>query len=195
MTTQNKNAPETFAPQDRKAWRHWLTRNHATSKGVWLIIQKKNSPQKGVTLEEATEEAVAFGWIDSKLNVVDEKRYKLLFSPRKAGGIWSKSNKDRVEKLLREGLMTDTGLQKVEEAKRDGSWTRLDAVEELRLPEDFKKALDESAKRSFEAFNDSLKKQILWWIESAKRQETRTSRIEQAVIMAKENRKTFPSSA
>jgi len=186
---------ETFNAPDRKAWREWLSRNYGDSKGIWLVVRKKNFGESGISLEDAVDEAVCFGWIDSRLNVADEQTFRLLFTPRKLGSIWSRTNKERVEKLIRQGLMTAAGLEKVEAAKKDGSWNRLDAVEELRVPKDLGKALaaDKTAQRNFELFRDSAKKQILWWIESAKTQETRSKRISKAVTMAAENRKE-PSS-
>ena len=117
-----------------------------------------------MSLADVVEEALCFGWIDSKLNVIDENHFKLLLTPRKKGSIWSKRNKQRVRRLIRQGLMTEAGLKVVEAAKKEGSWNRLDAVEELRLPEDLVKTLEvnKSAQKSFGAFSDSLKKQILW---------------------------------
>ena len=190
-TSKTHKATEIFDAPSREAWREWLSKNHASSQGVWLMVPKKKSEKKGISLEDVVEEALCFGWIDSKLNVVDEKRFKLLLTPRKRRSIWSKTNKQRVEKLIKQGLMTEAGLVKIEAAKREGSWNRLDAVEELRVPEDLGNALaaNGNARKNFESFSDSAKKQLLWWIESAKTQETRSKRIRQAVIMAAENRK------
>jgi uncharacterized protein YdeI (YjbR/CyaY-like superfamily) len=158
---------------------------------------KKDSGKIGVSLGDVVEEALCFGWIDSKLNVVDEKRFKLLLTPRKPKSIWSKQNKQRAEKLIQQGLMTAAGLKKIEAAKKDGSWNRLDAIEEIKLPEDFKKALaaDKNTLKNFEAFSNSLKKQTLWWIENAKKPETRLRRIQQTVTMAAQKRKAVPSSS
>ncbi len=155
------------------------------------MVNKKNSSQQGLMLDDVVEEALCFGWIDSKLNVVDNERYKLLLTPRKPQSIWSKNNKQRVEKLVLQGAMTAAGLEKVEAAKADGSWNRLDSIEELKLPEDLKAAfnLNRTAEANFDLFSDSLKKQILWWIESAKRPETRRQRIEKTVAVAEQNRK------
>jgi uncharacterized protein YdeI (YjbR/CyaY-like superfamily) len=186
---------EIFDPVDRKDWREWLKKNHKSSTGVWLIIQKKDSNKKGITLDDAVEEAVSFGWIDSKMQPVDEDHYRLFMTPRKPGSTWSKSNKTRVEKLIRSGLMTNAGFEKVEAAKRDGSWDKLNAIDELIIPEDFAEALSANsiAKRNFESFTDSTKKQIFWWIESAKRMETRRKRVEQASILAAQNKRPFSS--
>ena len=196
MAIQNKTAFECFDPEDRRLWREWLSANHDKAQGIWLVIKKKNSKKKGVNLADAVEEALCFGWIDSTLNVVDETCFKLLMTPRRQGSIWSRTNKNRVEKLIQDGLMTTAGLTKIEAAKIDGSWNKLDSAEEMILPEDFQKtlALDETARRNFESFNDSAKKQILWWIGSAKRQETRARRIQLAVVMAKQNSKVIPTS-
>jgi uncharacterized protein YdeI (YjbR/CyaY-like superfamily) len=195
LKTDNKL--ETFDFQDRKAWREWLDKNHDSSPSIWLIVYKKNSGKIGVSLEDVVEEALCFGWIDSKLNVVDEKRFKLLLTPRKPKSIWSKQNKQRAEKLILQGLMTAAGLKKIEAAKKDGSWNRLDAIEEFRLPEDFRKALaaDKNALKNFETFSNSLKKQTLGWIENAKKPETRLRRIQQTVTMAAQNRKEVHSSS
>ncbi len=159
--------------------------------GVWLTVIKKHTKRSGIYLDEAVEEAISFGWVDSQLKVIDAESYRLWFSPRKPGSIWSKNNKQRVEKLLAQGLMAPPGLEKVEAAKKDGSWNRLDVVEELRVPDDLRMALseDSSALKNFGAFNDSTKKQLLWWIESAKTEETRNRRIASIVEMAIQNKK------
>ena len=175
---------------ERYAWRKWLEQKHDFSRGAWLIIPKKGSDKKGVSLEDAVEEALCFGWIDSRLNVIDTKSYKLLFTPRKPGSTWSKINKQRVEKLIRKGLMTSEGLKKIEDAKRDGSWNSLDSIEELGLPEDLRKALatNKNAQQNFKFFSNSSKKQVLWWIESAKTPETRLKRIRQTISMTEKNK-------
>jgi len=117
-TSKTDSKLKTLDFQDRKAWREWLDKNHSSSLGVWLIIQKKNSHEKGVSLGDVVEEALCFGWIDSKLNVVDEKCFKLLLTPRKPKSIWSKQNKQRAEKLILQGLMTAVGLKKIELLKK-----------------------------------------------------------------------------
>ncbi len=181
-------------PKDHAAWREWLAKNNVSSKGVWVVIPRKNSDEPGVSLDEAVDEAVAFGWIDSKQHPIDEKQYRLLFTPRKPGSIWSKSNKQRVERLQQQGRMTPAGLAKVEAAKRDGSWNRLNEVEALKVQEDLRLVLaaDRTAQDNFDSWNDSSKKQALWWIESAKRPETRRTRIRQIVTWARQNDKSNP---
>ncbi len=181
---------ERFYARSRAEWRAWLEAHHATEAGVWLIYYKQHSNQPRVEYDEAVEEALCFGWIDSRPNALDDERYMQLFTPRKAKSPWSKSNKERVEKLIEQGLMAPAGLTVIEAAKRDGSWNAYDAIESLVVAEDFQAALEANpaALKHFEAFSNSTKKQILWYIESAKRPETRAKRIQQIVESAEQNR-------
>ncbi|HML05119.1 MAG TPA: YdeI/OmpD-associated family protein [Methanobacterium sp.] len=184
---------ERLEAKDRIEWRQWLQNNHSTSPGIWLVYYKKDSGKTTISYDDAVEEALSFGWIDSKANTLDDGRYMQVFTPRKPGSIWSKINKQRVEKLTKDGLMTPAGLEKIEAAKKDGSWNFLDDIENLIIPEDLKEYLDfnESVKTNFEAYSISVKKQILYWIKSAKREATRKNRIEKVVELAAENKKPF----
>jgi uncharacterized protein YdeI (YjbR/CyaY-like superfamily) len=184
--------PTTYA-KNRSEWRKWLEK-HATSSGVWLIYYKKASGKPSVSYDEAVEEALCFGWIDSRVNALDEQRYTQFFSPRKPKSSWSKLNKQRVEQLIQNGLMTAAGLEKIETAKRDGSWNSLDAIEDLQLSPDLMAALDsnKTASENFMAFSTSVKKNIVRWIESAKRPETRLQRIAETVTLAAQNIKAYP---
>lgn len=184
----------TFYARNRQEWRDWLVKNHAVSPGVWLIYYKKGSDKPSVSYEEAVEEALSFGWIDSKVNSLDEERYMQVFTPRKPRSSWSKLNKQRVEKLIKNGQMTAVGLEKVEAAKRDGSWNKLRAIDDLKVPADLTEALADNQKAydNFMAFSSSSKKIIVYWIEEAKRTETRKKRIEKTVSLAEENKKPYP---
>lgn len=184
----------TFYAQDRSEWRKWLEKNHATSDRVWLVYYKKGSGKPSVSYDEAVEEALCFGWIDSRVNVLDDERYMQIFTPRKPKSSWSKLNKQRVEQLIQNGLMTAAGLEKIASAKTDGSWSALDAIENLQLSADFLEALNANmtAYENFMAFSTSTKKNIVRWIESAKRPETRLKRIEETVILAAQNIKAYP---
>lgn len=175
---------------DRPAWRNWLEQNHQTAIGVWLIYYKVKSGKPSVQYSEAVKEALCFGWIDSKVKSLDDDRYMQIFTPRKPKSVWSKLNKQYVEELIEQDLMTEAGIKKIEAAKLDGSWTALDAIEALILPSDLIEALKKNviAQQNFEAFSNSTKKVILYWIESAKRSETRLNRIEKSVIAATQNR-------
>lgn len=188
MPEKNDQLGQYYA-RDRQEWRTWLEHNAATTPGIWLIYYKQQSGQLRVSYEEAVEEALCFGWIDSRPNALDDERYMQLFSPRKPRSPWSKINKQRVEKLIAQGLMTPAGLQVIEAAKQDGSWSAYDTIEALTVPDDFSQALaaNDVARAHFEAFSASTKKQLLWYIESAKRPETRQKRIVQLVQAAEQN--------
>lgn len=181
---------KTLSAKDRKTWRAWLSKNHATQKGIWLVFYKKHTGKPTVSYEDAVQEALCYGWIDSTVRTIDEERYMQLFTPRKAGSNWSDLNKRRVKKLIEQGSMTGTGLRKIEEAKKDGSWRNLDAVEKLKIPPDLLKALSSNSKtkKNFEGLSPSRKKQFLWWIESAKTTGTRQKRIAETVLLVAENR-------
>jgi uncharacterized protein YdeI (YjbR/CyaY-like superfamily) len=185
-------APEnSIHPETRTVWRSWLEQNHTQTQGIWLISYKKGSGKPRFDYEEAVEEALCFGWIDSKPNKLDEERSLLWFAPRKPKTGWSKMNKDRVERLIQQGLMMPPGLAKVEVAKADGSWNALDAIEALEIPPDLAAALTacEAAKTNFEAFPKSVKRGILEWIAAARKPETRAKRIEQTAQLASENKR------
>lgn len=176
-------------PLSRSEWRAWLEENHIRAQGIWLITFKKMTGQPRIDYGDAVEEALCFGWIDSKPSKLDETRSMLWFAPRKAGSGWSKPNKERVEKLLAAGLMAPAGLAKVEAAQQDGAWTALDAVEALQVPPDLEDALAiyPFATDYFQAFPRSVKRGILEWINSAKRPETRAKRIAETARLANDN--------
>src|SRR5262245_27989996 len=116
---------KSFYARDRKAWRSWLEKNHLTSAGVWLIYDKKSSGKSRLEYKDAVEEALSFGWIDSTSRPIDEKKYMQRFTPRKPKSGWSALNKRRIEKMIEGNLMTRAGLEKIDEAKKSGSWERL----------------------------------------------------------------------
>ena len=189
----NLDKLDQFYARNRKEWHKWLQKHHETSPGIWLIFYKKNSDKPSVTYEEAVEEALSFGWIDSKVNALDEERYMQVFTHRKPGSIWSKSNKERVRKLFKNGQMQPAGIKKVESAKKDGSWNFLDEIEDLIIPEDLKSELnkDQSTLGNFNKYPESMKKQILYWIATAKRDETRKRRINKVINSSQKNEKPF----
>jgi uncharacterized protein YdeI (YjbR/CyaY-like superfamily) len=182
---------KSFYARDRKAWRNWLQINHSTCDGVWLIYNKKSSGRSRLEYNDAVEEALCFGWIDSTSRPIDDERYMQRFTPRKPKSGWSALNKRRIEKMIDQKLMTKAGLEKIEQAKKSGSWERLDHIEALKLPEDFEKALakNKKAKTNFENFPQFTKKQFLYRINSAKRPETRKERIKLLVKMAVANKR------
>ncbi len=176
-------------PGSRAEWRQWLAEHHGTSAGIWLIWRKKRGGAQPLTLDEAVQEALCFGWIDSTLRPLNSQKSALMFTPRKPRSIWSRLNKERVESLIAAGLMTEAGQRVIDAAQQDGSWSSLDAVEELRVPDDLEQALaaDLDARRNFDAFTPSAKKNTLWWIVSAKRPQTRAKRVAETVRLAAQN--------
>lgn len=170
----------------RAAWRRWLRSNHASASGVWLQFYRKNAALASVTYTEAVEEALCFGWIDSLVKSLDDQSYVQLFTPRKQKSPWSRSNKERVERLMAAGLMTAAGLEKIELARRNGSWESLDSVEALEVPDDLRRAFarNRKARENFEKLSPSRKKQLLYRVNGARRPETRRKRIREVVAAA-----------
>jgi len=181
--------PETFYPKGRKHWRTWLQKNHNKKQSVWLVCYKKITKIPTISWSDAVDEALCFGWIDSKRKPIDEEKFIQFFGKRKAKSAWSKINKAKVECLAGEGLMSKAGFDAIEVAKKNGSWTLLDEVEELKIPADLQKAFRKqpSAKKYFSGFSRSKKRMILQWIALAKRPETTQKRIDEAVKDASQN--------
>jgi uncharacterized protein YdeI (YjbR/CyaY-like superfamily) len=176
----------------RQAWRNWLAVEHSTSAGVWAVTVKKGALRPGevhVSAQDLCEECLCVGWIDSKPAKVDERRTALLCTPRKPGSGWSKVNKDRLERLLANGLVLPAGRAAVDAARADGSWSKLDRVDALVVPDDLAAALDgyTTARSNFDAFPPSTRRGILEWIMQAKTEPTRAKRIDETARLASEN--------
>lgn len=187
--SQQKQILARVFPRSRVQWRNWLKKNHDSKTGVSLVIAKKGTGLSTLTIPDAVEEALCFGWIDSVANSIDDETYMIRMSPRNPKSKWSAINKKRVKKLLAAGLMTEAGLKVISLAKKSGTWTGLDKVERLEYPDDFQIALQKSktALKNFEAFPPSARKAILYWITSAKRDETRRKRIDETISKARKN--------
>ena len=180
-----------FHAKTRKAWRSWLEKNHVREKSVWLVMSRKGSKTNSVSYADAVEEALCFGWIDSIKKKRDEESSVQYFCKRKPNGNWAKSNRDRVKKLIRLGLMKPAGQAMVDHAKKTGTWSALVETEKSTIPPDLKRAFHKNSKalKNFQAFPPSSKKLILTWILSAKRSETRQKRIEETVALAEKNKR------
>lgn len=183
------NGIQTFYAKTRKEWRKWLEKNHQSEKSVWLIIYKKESDTPSVYYPEAVDEALCFGWIDSKPNKRDEDSYYQFFAKRNPKSNWSKVNKEKVAKLLEKGLMHSSGLEMIEIAKQNGTWTALDEVENINIPDDLQKLFskNKTAFENWENFPRSSKRGILEWILNSKKPETRQKRIEETISLAEKN--------
>lgn len=185
----------TIEPGSRAAWRAWLEANHTAPTGVWVVHPKGRFAGPGdLDYEAIVLEALCFGWIDSVAGRVDDRRTSLYVAPRKRRSGWAASNKARVERLMAEGRMAPAGLRAVEQAKADGSWTVLDASEAMVEPPDLRAALDanEVARANWEGLPPSARKMAIGWIDTARRPETRASRVEETVRAAIENRRVGP---
>jgi uncharacterized protein YdeI (YjbR/CyaY-like superfamily) len=169
-----------------------LHQNHHSSKGVYLIFYKVNSEFESMRWEEAVQVAICFGWIDSTVRKMDEHRRKQVFSPRKDKSVWSKLNKTYIEKLLIENQMHESGLAKIEIAKKNGSWTSLDAVEDLIIPIDLQIAFEKNstAFENYKSFSPSYRKSYLYWLNQAKREDTRNTRICDIINLCSKNKKS-----
>ena len=178
--------------KNAKEWREWLHENHNKSKGICLIFCKVGSELESMRWEEAVQVAICYGWIDSTVKKIDEQRRKQVFSPRKDKSVWSKLNKTYIEKLLKENLVHESGLAKIEIAKQNGSWNSLDSVEDLIIPDDLKSAFEQNeiAFENYKNFSRSYKKGYLYWLNQAKRQETRHNRIIEIIKLCSENKKS-----
>ncbi len=184
-----KNGVKTFYAKNSKTWRTWLEKNHLKEQSVWLIIYHMGKGTSSVYYSEAVDEALCFGWIDSKPNKRDDESYYLFFSRRKPKSVWSLVNKKKVERLQQQGLMAPAGLAAIETARQNGSWAALDAVDALTIPAEMEALLKKNKKAAvnFDAFPPSAKKGILQWIQGAKTTATTMKRITETVMLAAQN--------
>ncbi len=175
-----KNNVKTFYASSRQMWRDWLLENHKTEKSIWLIIYKKDSNIPTVFYPEAVDEALCFGWIDSSISKRDAESYYQFFAKRNPKSNWSKVNKEKINYLTAQNLMTEEGLKMVEIAQKTGTWNALDDVENLILPQDLKEAFEQNilAKENWEKKSRSYKRGILELLFNAKTETTRQKRIE-----------------
>ncbi|MBT2563078.1 YdeI/OmpD-associated family protein [Pedobacter sp. ISL-68] len=179
----------TFCPVNIKEWRDWLAAHHDLKSSVWLVYGKKGSGLPSITWSEAVDEALCFGWIDSIKKPIDRERFMQFFCKRKPNSVWSKINKEKVQRLLAQDLIEKAGLAVIKRAKQNGSWAALDAVETLKIPKDLAAEFKDrkEAKIFFLGLSKSTKKAILQWILMAKKAETRQNRILEFVKSSSEN--------
>jgi uncharacterized protein YdeI (YjbR/CyaY-like superfamily) len=177
---------------DRGAWRSWLAENHQTAKELWLIFYKKHTGKPGLTYVEALEEALCFGWIDGILKRIDNEKHTIRFTPRRKNSIWSEHNKKRVRTLIKDGRMTDAGLAKIRQAKANGQWDKAARREDATsVPPELTEALarNEKARLNFESLAPSYRRQFIYWVAVAKRDDTRRKRIEETIDLLSRNKK------
>lgn len=182
---------EMYYPRNVSEWRAWLIEHHASRQSVWLLYYKKKSAQPSISWSEAVDEALCFGWIDSKAKPIDDEKYMQFFSKRKPKSVWSAINKKKVDQLIAQGRMTEAGYSSIAIAKENGSWTILDEAEALIVPPDLELEFNKvaEAKSFFLKLSRSDKKNILQWLVLTKRPETRMKRIHEIVELAAQNLK------
>lgn len=175
--------------KNAQEWREWLHENHLASSGVELVFYRVNSEMESMRWEEAVQVALCYGWIDSTVRKLDEDRRKQSFGPRKDKSVWSKLNKSYIEQLMADNRMHESGLRKIEIAKQNGTWTALDAVESHEIPDDLQQAFDQNtiAWTNYQNFSATYRKGYLYWLNQAKREETRKNRIAEIIKLCEQN--------
>lgn len=178
--------------EEKREWRTWLLKNHDKTDEIWLIHYKKLKDKTGISLGDAVEEALCFGWIDGKLKRIDQEKYILRYSPRKKKSVWSLINKERALKLIKQGRMTAAGMSKIEEARENGFWDNAYTTRKMEeMPADLEVSLadDEIACDNFNNFANSYRNNYIGWINDAKTKETRKRRIAEVVERSRLNKK------
>jgi uncharacterized protein YdeI (YjbR/CyaY-like superfamily) len=177
---------------DIEQWRDWLSKNHSTKVGIWLIFYKKETSKPTIAYEAAVEEALCFGWIDSIIKKIDGEKYARKFTPRSDNSYWSTLNKKRAGKMIKEGRMTKIGLAKIETAKKTGLWDKDHRPQiSFDIPPEFDKALarNKKAKENFDKLAPTYRKHYIAWISIAKRPETKKRRISESISLLEQGKK------
>lgn len=178
--------------KDDKEWRIWLTENHDKSDGVYLIFYKVENQEKSMRWEEAVKVALCYGWIDSTVKSLGNGKRRQYFCHRNAKSVWSALNKKYIKELTADKLMHKSGLEIIKLGKKNGSWTALDEVEKGIIPEDLQVEFDKNkaAFDNYKSFAPSYRKSYLYWVNQAKRETTRKSRIKEIIRLCNDNVKS-----
>jgi uncharacterized protein YdeI (YjbR/CyaY-like superfamily) len=179
----------------RESWERWLAEHHATSRGLWLRIAKRDSGIATVSYADALEAALCYGWIDGQKGAFDDAWWLQRFTPRQPRSTWSKVNREKATELMEAGRMQPAGLREVERARADGRWDAAYAPQSTAtVPDDLQRALDENdaARAFFATLNGANRYAILYRINEAKKPETRARRIEKYVAMLSAGEKLYP---
>lgn len=190
MIKETELPVRSFASQ--AAFETWLEKNHARSPGLWVRFFKKAASRKSLTHKDALDVALCYGWIDGQLKKFDDMSYLHKFTPRGARSVWSKVNREHVERLTKDGRMQPAGLAAVAAAKKDGRWGKAyDSPSTMEVPADFLKALaeNEKAKLFFDTLNRANRYAIAWRLQTARKPETRQKKMETIVAMLSRNEK------
>ncbi len=185
-------ALEEYYFETDSSWRKWLHENHKESKGVYLIFYAVSHENSSMRWEEAVRVALCYGWIDSTMKSLGDGKRRQYFCPRKPKSVWSKVNKNHILELIEAGWMHESGLRAIEIAKENGSWVALDDVENGIIPADLQSSFDknEQAYSNYLGFTPGQRKSYLYWLNQAKMQETRNTRIQEIIRLCMENIKS-----
>ena len=183
--------PELYFKNDIE-WRNWLSKNHSSSKGIYLIFYKVENEEESMRWEEAVKVALCYGWIDSTVKSLGNGKRRQYFCPRNTKSVWSALNKKYIKELTKDNLMHKSGLDIIKIGKQNGSWTALDDVEKGIIPEDLQIAFDinKIAFENYKNFATSYRKNYLYWLNQAKRETTRQNRIKEIIRFCKANLKS-----
>lgn len=197
MKSRSSSTPAlpTLGFERQSLWADWLEANHATSAGLWLRLAKKGSGLASVSYDEAVEVALCHGWIDGQKRAFDDREWVQKFTPRGARSVWSKINRDKVERLIASGQMRPAGLAAVERARAGGQWEKAyDGARSMAVPPDLQSALDanEAAKGFFATLNGANRYAVLFRIQTAVKAATREKRILDLVAMLARKEKLHP---
>jgi len=192
-----KNADNlpTILFESQQDWENWLKEYHTETKGIWLKLAKKGTGIRSVDYQQALEIALCYGWIDGQKASYDEQHWLQKFTPRGPRSIWSKINCDKAMALIAEGRMQPAGMLQVERAKADGRWdAAYDGQSKITVPSDLQSELDknQSAKDFFATLDSRNRYAILFRIQTAKKPETRSARIQKFVAMLAQKQKIYP---
>ena len=180
---------------NRKAWASWLDKNHGKSPGIWVRLAKKGSGSPSVSYPEALEAALCYGWIDGQKKSDGKAAWLQKFIPRAKKSQWSKINRKKALALIGDGRMKPAGLKAIERAKTDGSWdSAYDSPSTAKVPNDLQAALDKNsrAKAFFSTLDSQNRYAVLYRIQTVKKAETRSRKIQQFVEMLARNEKLHP---
>jgi uncharacterized protein YdeI (YjbR/CyaY-like superfamily) len=177
--------------KNRNEFRKWLEKNHAKQTELWILFFKVHTKKKCLRYAEAVEESLCFGWIDGIVKRIDDERHAQRFTPRKSKSIWSKVNKERAKRMIDAGKMTEAGLIKIKEAQKSGWWKNAYTTtrREYDMSDEMKKALmsNRFAWKNFQNFTKSAQNLYIFWVNLAKREETKKKRIQLVLERSKKN--------
>jgi len=185
------NKPELYFKNDLE-WRNWLSKNHHSSEGVYLIFYKVENEEESMRWQEAVRVALCYGWIDATVKSLGNGKRKQYFCKRNPKSVWSGLNKKYIQELTTKNLLHQSGLDIIHLGKKNGSWTALDAVEKGIIPDDLQMEFDQNktAFLNYNGFAPSYRKSYLYWLNQAKRDATRQKRIVEIISFCKQNIKS-----